>query len=205
MIGSLLWASYTIMISMRIQKNRWIKPSKRFVLVATIVVLVVFAVSLYFIVTKRHQTIGLLNTPPSETSSVTSTTSQASDTRPSNEPQVGDPKAASPTPGTAASSAFATTKPNLYVSITNSHVDSGKLHYDVEISPASTTGSCTVELTREGYSTVSQTTDVVLESGKPTCKSRELSLGGSRSGQWTLTIKIVSGSNVATASKVVII
>jgi hypothetical protein len=100
----------------------------------------------------------------------------------------------------AGAAAFPTTQPNLSVAIRSVKQAGQTLTVDTAINP-NADGMCTIELTREGHATITKSANF---SGS-SCMDKSLSLQNASSGSWNLTVKVVVGSNVATATQAVTI
>lgn len=98
----------------------------------------------------------------------------------------------------AGAAAFPTTQPNLSVVIKSTQQSDNMLLIDTVVEPTAT-GTCIVELTRDGQQPISKSTKF---SGS-SCTDTSLSLGNAIPGVWNLTVKVIVASNVATATKAV--
>lgn len=102
----------------------------------------------------------------------------------------------------AGAAAFPTTQPNLVVEITGTRQINGAFSASTTISPKAE-GSCIVELTRLGRDSLTKTTQLVTTDHTTACKDTSIDITKVTKGEWTLTVKIQVGSNVATATKIV--
>jgi hypothetical protein len=100
----------------------------------------------------------------------------------------------------AGAAAFPTSQPNLVVEITQTNKSGSQLVITTAISPKAE-GSCTVELTRTGQNSITKTFALESANGGSQCQNGRLDVSLAASGEWTLTIKVQVGNNVATATK----
>ncbi len=98
----------------------------------------------------------------------------------------------------APASAFPTTQPNLSVVIKSTQQIENNLAVATVVEP-NASGTCTLELTRDGHQAITKTSKF---SGT-SCNDTSLPLTGYSPGNWNLTVKVVVASNVATATKAV--
>lgn len=104
----------------------------------------------------------------------------------------------------AGAAAFPTTQPNLVVEITSVKQASNQFASLTTITPKAE-GACTIELTRQDNNTLTKTSPLVAAGNTSACKDTTIDVSQAARGEWTLTVKVQVGSNVATATKSVIL
>lgn len=102
----------------------------------------------------------------------------------------------------AGAAAFPTTQPNLVVEITSARQSGNQFVIAATISPRAS-GSCTIELTRADTASLTKTSPLVTTGDASNCKDTAIDITQAVRGDWTLTVKVQVGSNVATATKAV--
>lgn len=149
---------------------------------------------------KKYHSAATTGNSDTKTTQTTSPQSESQNQTPPSQDQTADPNGIAPQPGSAASGAFATTKPNLSVTIDSTSINNGRLSVDLTIAPDSTTGACSIELSRPDKPPSTVKGAVVSESGKPKCDIQPIDVSGLEKGTWAVTAKIAAGNNVATAT-----
>lgn len=178
-------------------RKPWFKR-QRIVPVALLLLLVISASSA--LLYKKYRPAAKVGSGDTKTTQTTSPQSETQSQTPPSQDQTADPIGIAPQPGSAASGAFATTKPNLSVTIDRTSINNGHLSVDLTIAPDSTTGACSIELLRPDKPLITVRGTVVYESRKPKCSIQPIDVSGLEKGTWAVTAKITAGNNAATAT-----
>ena len=99
----------------------------------------------------------------------------------------------------ASAAAFPTTQPNLTVEIIKTTQANNSLTIDTSVEPSSL-GTCAIELTRYGQMTISRNVVLRQATSSAKCANAILDISSADKGQWTLTVKVTVGKNVATTT-----
>lgn len=102
----------------------------------------------------------------------------------------------------AGAAAFPTTQPNLVVQITGVKQIGAQLVATTTVTPKAE-GTCTAELTRPDNPPISKPSPLVATGDGSSCKDTTLDVSQAARGEWSLTLKVQVGNNVATATKAV--